>query len=207
MSCICKNECWRHYQHRYVKRRRPLQLVLPKAPLVTDCGSCGAQATGCAPAAVAATLPSQDQKPLLILLSYHKTGTVWWEQTFLWNQSAHLEVQWILEPFADTYELQSLLDVIAIGNPNMHVVTHITTQLERAGRPWRAVLMTRDPRDSIVSALHYHKWYNEIERMFIVCIIYIPPPTRAYAPHQGVVQITIKHIVLRTCHGAAHQVV
>ena len=100
---------------------------------------------------------------MLILLSYHKTGTVWWEQTFLWNQSAHLEVQWILEPFADTYALAPSLDVVAIGNPDMHIVTHITDQLQRAGRTWRAVLMTRDPRDSIVSALHYHKWCVGIE--------------------------------------------
>ncbi len=32
--------------------------------------------------------------------------------------------------------------------------------LQQHGRTWRAVLMTRDPRDSIVSGLHYHKWYG-----------------------------------------------
>lgn len=129
--------------------------------MLTDCSQCGAEAARCTSFTPAtAHIQPTKQPPVIILLAYHKTGTVWWEQTFLWNQSAHLHVQWILEPFAPQYNLPSNIDVVAIGNPSMQVMQVVLNELETHGRTWRAVLMTRDPRDSIVSGLHYHKWYG-----------------------------------------------
>lgn len=97
-------------------------------------------------------------RPLIVICTHHKTGTVWMADVFRaikreFKLKLHNGLQQSLSPEADIFlQDHSRVDMIALRGRN-------------PDRPVRCVHIIRDPRDVIISGCFYHvktteKWAN-----------------------------------------------